>query len=338
MDRVARDGRVSEAGSHVARARRAAPAEHVVRLQRTAGNRAVGHLLARPRAPATRLLQRNGKGKVDLVDPAKASAWYLKTGYAWNEYDAWMRDYTFIQECMMDPKLYRPALTELGRQVLKERKWDVEARDDEAPLDRVLLRMERTHKINLGGAPIYTRTLSGEVFGEMSQQAVVATDPGAGAAHGAYTHRIQWWVVMSYADKLKHSPADLVKKAIDPKLKPPEENWPRESVVPGFDEPQPVPENRGALWDALFDRTVPQAFPALHNMAELGISHPEIFTREILKGSFPELGDIAEIIRAQVNRNWGGGGGKTDAAVTEAALTSATHTRYKEGVYFRLAA
>ena len=333
FDRAARGQ--SPATSRGRAAAKGQPREAILRLQRSAGNRAVGRVLGAapfPPAHAARQLQRNGKGKVNIIDPAKASAWYQKS----NEYDEWMRDYAFIQECMMNLKLYRPALEALARAVLKERRWDTEARDDEAPLDRVLLAMERKHEINLAGAPIYTRTLSGEVFGEMSQQSVIATDPGAGARHGAYTHRIQWWVVLTHADKLKHRPADLVRRAIDPQFKPPEANWPQQSEVEGLGT-VPLAENRGALWDALFDRTVPQMYKALYNLGELGISHPELFTAEIIQGKFPELGDVAEIIRAQVGRNWGGGGGASDALITERALTNATHTQYREGVYFRVA-
>ena len=323
-------------GVRVAAARTAGPVADIQLLQRSAGNRAVARLLGATPAPATRLLQRNGEGKVDIVDPAKTSWVFKNTGKAWNDYDKWIADFQVVQQCMMDPGLYRPALAKLEEEVFKARRRGTEGRDDEAPLDRVLLAMEQKYGINLGrGAPIYTRTLPGPVFSEMSQLSVVATDPGAGAAHGAYTHRIQWWVVLNYADRLRHSPAELVRKAIDPEVRPPDANWPQTSRVAGIADPQPVPEIRGALWDALFDRTVSQTFPDLFNTRALGISHPELFTREILAGRHPELDEVAAIIRAQVERNWGGGGSANDAVLTEAALTAPGHTRHREGVYFK---
>jgi hypothetical protein len=326
LDRAGRDTNAAGGGARVAGARTSGPVADIRFLQRSAGNRAV-----------VRLLQRNGEGKVNIVDPGKASPWFKATGRPWNEYDAWMADFQFIQRCMMEPALYRPALAALEDAVFREPRRATEARDDAAPLDRVLLAREQRYGINPGarGAPIYTRTLPGPVFSEMSQLSVVATDPGAGAAHGAYTHRIQWWVIMHHAKELKHSPAELVRKAIDPEVRPPDANWPQTSRVPGIDEPQPVPELRGALWDALFDRTVPQTYPDLFNTRELGISHPELFTREILAGNHRELDEVARIIRAQVGRNWGGGGAAGDAVTTEAALTAPTYARHREGVYFK---
>ena len=37
-------------------------------------------------------------------------------------------------------------------------------------------------------------------------------DPGVNLAHGEYTHRIQWWVVINAKIKLTHKPANLFRK------------------------------------------------------------------------------------------------------------------------------
>jgi hypothetical protein len=300
----------------------------VMALQRAAGNRAVAaHMRTSHGVVAReRLLQRLGEAQVLLPSMKKLTT---LEGDELEDYQQWMTDFTHVQTCMLDGRYYVPALQALNLAVVQQRAKTSAADDDAAPLESVLLSKEHEYAINVRGAPVYTSVLSKDVFMAMNQQAVIANDPGAGFQHGAYTHRLQWWVIMYHADRdmFTHTPAELLAKANDPKYAPPRDNWPKEAPVKDIGM-VPIAEMRGSLWVALFDRTLAQIFSTIYTVLELGISQPELFTAALLDGRIPGLEDVAKVIRPQVLQRYG-----RIQSETEEDLTTRGYTSTQAGVF-----
>lgn len=207
---------------------------------------------------------------IDIVDPNKKSSRWIPIS---NEYDRLIPDYQTIQKLLTSAAEFEPALKRLEQEVKAEKGKSPD------PLDTVLLRYENANGINKAlseelqpGAPMYTATLSAEVFIKMSQFAVIPQDPGAYAAHGPYSHRIQWYVIFFYKDRLKTELPVLLQKMTSEEMKPRAEAWPKQQTMDGE---APVQEGSGTMWDALLDR---QHADKKYVYAKDGITHPEMLT------------------------------------------------------------
>lgn len=208
--------------------------------------------------------------KVNLTDPNKEKNFKVRKGMfsfplpIKTDYGTKIEDYEKMQSILSDPTYFEPSIKKLEEELNKKKKEGVED-----PLSDVLLAMEQSVGINLKGAPIYTNVLDEAPFNEMSKELVIPQDIGPGAYHGAYSHRIQWYVIIDNKSQFKASPAQLLQWIQDPKLKPPEKGW-----------PTGAPEGGGYLWDAILDRVL--GMPKDYSWDKDGITSPEALNRALI--------------------------------------------------------
>jgi len=174
------------------------------------------------------------------------------------------------------------------------------------------------------GAPVYTSTLSSEAFAKMSAQSVIAQDPGAYAGHGPYSHRIQWYIILSYYKSFKHPPNVLLKNMINPEFNPKTESWP---LVGAEGYQQAIPEGGGTMWDALLDR---QHGDSDYDFDLDGLTHPEMLTAGFTGGRdtssanarLQEAAPNVSRVVSEKYRAMQAGGGGTQSQNREAAQSA----------------
>lgn len=134
-------------------------------------------------------------------------------------------------------------------------------------------------------APIYTRFLTAEEFGNYGGKGMLFKDVGAGYLHGEYTHRVQWYVLFhamssGFTEDVKnvaprgwnYTPRELLIQINTADVKLASSDWPMD------------PEGNKGFWDALFDRG-PGFHPAFDPATD-GIANPETFSTQLMDKEF----------------------------------------------------
>jgi hypothetical protein len=315
-------------------------------------------------APAARpVIQR---APIDLTRPtakeaSKKSFW---SSFSWSSADEkFIKDYQKIQQILTNEVLFKPALRQLEGDVNELLTLDSERLPDRSNLgslttyrpyaqylELVLLRNEQKFGVNvalpevgkLRAAPVYTKTLSGPVFSELSNYALLAQDPGAYASHGEFSHRIQWYIIFFYAETFENKPRDLVMNMTNHRYNPIKEAWPTDDVLPpGISGTGPAVEGSGSLWDALLDR---QINPGRYRWDTEGLTTPEMLTAfltgdradtDVVQGhawaaaNLPTLATIIEARKSQVETE-----GDTPAE-HERRAGARGYSQYREGVWVK---
>ena len=149
-------------------------------------------------------------------------------------------------------------------------------------LSKELTFMERRAGINiildgrlLVKAPTVLRQLHTEEAMHLSSQGSLFKDPGIDAQHGEYTHRLQWYILISQKVITFSPPVELLKK------------------LGNVEKYGPKKGNATALWDCLFDRVLTQTVNGLSPYGANDFRCPEHFTIWLKNSeSFPVLSKI----------------------------------------------
>lgn len=252
-----------------------------------------------------------------VVQPAKVNLQYIST-YSDNKnlQRTYWEDFKKILDILTTPDLFKPALqlleNDLGGASLRHS-------SNRQKLSDVLLKNEQAHGININGAPIYVGVLTDDDFGFKAADARAGSSAGnlakdhVTAAHGDYTHRIHWYIIMCYCGNnrrinrgyaLTNPALQLLRRSTWPSFIVPQHRWPIDQILLFMDmditehlkegsEPIIKPDNSRVLgnflWVALFDR---RNISLNYQFKDDGLTQPEIFTSLFLPEQFNINGNL----------------------------------------------